>query len=131
VPFMSIGCTQLLAADRSGTLQRGRHFIPAINSGVFPCPLLSPEPEINMTGTKTQTSGYISRATMFSRHRWRGPMDRRIPPLLSSIFRMSFLIVIILVLLASPVTADQWSIHYELDKDHYHPGDNGTLSLIY
>lgn len=44
---------------------------------------------------------------------------------------MSFLIVIILVLLASPVTADQWSIHYELDKDHYHPGDNGTLSLIY
>jgi hypothetical protein len=58
-------------------------------------------------------------------------MDHKIPSLSSGIFRISFLIAIILVLLTSPVSADQWSIHYELDKDHYHPGDNGTLSLSY
>jgi len=58
-------------------------------------------------------------------------MNHRIHTISSSVFRISFLIALILIFLPSPVTADQWSIHYELDRDHYYPGDNGTLALSY
>ena len=42
-----------------------------------------------------------------------------------------FVALIAVLLLPSAVTADQWGIHYELNKDHYHPGDNGTLLFNY
>jgi hypothetical protein len=45
--------------------------------------------------------------------------------------RRLLFVLILSILLPSAVTADQWSIHYELDKDHYHPGDNGTLTFTY
>jgi hypothetical protein len=42
-----------------------------------------------------------------------------------------FVALIAVLFLPSAVTADQCSVHYELNTDHYHPGDNGTLTLTY
>jgi len=42
-----------------------------------------------------------------------------------------FVAFIAVLLLPSAVTADQWGLHYELNTDRYHPGDNGTLLFSY
>jgi hypothetical protein len=55
-------------------------------------------------------------------------MNKTIPP---AFMKGLFVALIAVLFLPSAVTADQWSVHYELNTDHYHPGDNGTLSLSY
>jgi hypothetical protein len=55
-------------------------------------------------------------------------MNKPIPP---AFMKGLFVALIAVLFLPSAVTADQWSVHYELNTDHYHPGDNGTLTLSY
>lgn len=55
-------------------------------------------------------------------------MNKTIP----GAFRTGLLIALIgVMLLPSAVSADMWGLHYELDKEYYHPGDNGTLLFSY
>ena len=55
-------------------------------------------------------------------------MNEKIPRAFIQGLLIAFIAVL---LLPSAVTADSWGLHYELNTDRYHPGDNGTLLFSY